>query len=119
GLPGGTGADRDPVEAAVGVGVGHRLGGEHLLVAREAAEPRVALLVPDDPRHGVVGAGERVVGLDAVARRVDVQRRVAGRGRRAVGRVDALVADLLPAERADARAAAREVGRAVGLLDAL
>ena len=40
------------------------------------------LLVPDDPRHGVVRAGERDVRLDAVARGVDVQRRIARRGAR-------------------------------------
>src|SRR6185436_16730024 len=114
-LAGGAAADRDVLEAAVG-GAGDRLRREHLLVAAQADAARV-LLVPDEPRHGVRLAGEREVGLDAVAGRVDVQRRVAGRRRGRRRRVQALDAGLLPAERADARAPARRVGRAVGLLD--
>ena len=103
-----------PVEVATAVVDG--LGGEHHVVVVQAVDLAVVDLVPGDPRHGVVRAGERDVGLDAVARRVDVERRVGSRLER-IG-LQAPVADLLPAERADGRAAARQVGRAVGLLDA-
>ena len=80
-------ADRDPVEAAVDRPVGgvvalaDALGGEHHLVAVQAAvRTMVVLLVPDDPRHGVVGAGERDVRLDrrrAWGRRSATDRRLA------------------------------------------
>ena len=61
-----------------------RLGGEHHLVGGQLqAGAGVACLVPDDPRHAVVRPGEGDVGLDAVARRIDVQARVARRDRRA------------------------------------
>ena len=87
-------------EAAVGVRVRDDLGREDLLVVAQADVARV-LLVPDGPRDGVARAGERDVGLDAVAARVDVQRRVAGR-RRAAVLGEPVEADLLPAEVADA-----------------
>ena len=68
-------ADGDPVKAALGGFVLDALGREHHLVfvQRQVA---FALLVPHDPRHAVLDAGEGDVGLDAVARRVDVQARV-------------------------------------------
>ena len=56
--------------------------------------PLWAYLVPDDPRHAVVGARERDVGLDAFTRGVDVQARFVA---------DTRDAGLLPAEAADRR----------------
>ena len=69
-------ADRAPGEAAVGRRGRDDPRGEDLLVAAQA-EAGGVLLVPDRPGHGVGWPGERDVGLDAVAGRVDVQRRIA------------------------------------------
>src|SRR6185436_13654090 len=55
-------------------------------------------LVPDDPRDGVVRTGEGDVGLDARARRVDVERGIAGGEGRRLVRVQPPEADQLPAE---------------------
>src|SRR5438105_3621072 len=96
-------ADADPVKTAVGRdAVGDALGGEHHLVVVAEATGRsvgIALLVPHHPRNRVLDAvgvaGERDVGLDAVARRVYVQARirVAGPDSRDAGLLEAEAAD--------------------------
>ena len=72
-------------------------------------KPLGVLLVPDDPRR-CRPSGESEVRLDPVARRVDVQGRVAGRRRGRCPGAQAPGAGLLPAERAHARPAAGRVG---------
>src|SRR6185312_13767192 len=120
-LAGGPVAHGLPVEGAVGIGVGHDLGREHLLVVVEA-ERAVVLLIPDHPRDLVAGAGERDVRLDAVTARVAVERGVAA-GRGAAVLVETVEARLLPAERAHAgRVGGLQAGAGAlgsGLLDAL
>src|SRR5439155_213547 len=74
--PRGAAADRDPLEAAVRARVRDRLGGEDHLVAAEPRDLGLPFLVPDRPDDLVVLPGEGDVGLDAGARRVDVQARV-------------------------------------------
>ena len=86
--------DHVPVKATehAGAGVALGLGREHQVVL---SEPAGAGLVPDDPRHRVVRAGEGDVRLDPVAVDVDVQARVR------VALTRALDAHVLEAEAAD------------------
>ena len=82
GLAGRSVPDRDPMEATVGRAVRDDLGREDHVVARGARRSGVGiLLVPHDPRDGVVRTGERDVRLDARAGRVDVERGIAAVGR--------------------------------------
>src|SRR5581483_3235752 len=80
---GGVVADRLPEKASV-VGAlidrvtGHRLGGEDALVGYTEVTA-LSDLVPDDPRHRVVGAGEGDVRLDPSTGGVDIERRLARR----------------------------------------